>query len=183
MWFAESPNPAVVQPIAWYELGRLIERGAALAVGVHPGYARRRDVLVQLRRAAPDLPVHNTLPATVLQARRLLLPQQLWRLGVDLTTRLLPALDLDPAAWPQDPATVAGQIATCCFGRFDELDSRLDIPMRQLQRALTDLEATGAAGWTPVQVLDARESCRRFLAAATVVGGFADLWPYPSPPD
>lgn len=72
VWFAASPEPHVLQPIVWYELGRLVQRGARLAVGADPGYLRRRDVFVQLALAAPDLTVHDTLHATVEAARELL---------------------------------------------------------------------------------------------------------------
>jgi len=72
VWFAASPAPHVLQPIVWYELGRLVQRGARLAVGVDPGYLRRRDVIAQLRLAAPGLTVHDSLAATAQAAAGLL---------------------------------------------------------------------------------------------------------------
>jgi hypothetical protein len=72
VWFAPSPAPTVLQPIVWYELGRLVQRGARLAVGADRGYLRRRDVLIQLRLAAPGLAVHDSLGATADAARQLL---------------------------------------------------------------------------------------------------------------
>lgn len=72
VWFAPSPEPTVVQPIVWYELGRLVQRGARLAVGADRGYLRRRDVLIQMRLAAPGLAVHDSLAATAEAARQLL---------------------------------------------------------------------------------------------------------------
>ena len=72
VWFAASPTPNVLQPIVWYELGRLVQRGARLAVGADRAYLRRRDVLIQMRLAAPGLTVHDSLSATVDAARQLL---------------------------------------------------------------------------------------------------------------
>jgi Nucleoside 2-deoxyribosyltransferase like len=72
VWFAASPTPNILQPIVWYELGRLVQRGARLAVGADRGYLRRRDVLIQMRLAAPGLVVHDSLRATVEAASQLL---------------------------------------------------------------------------------------------------------------
>ncbi|MFE6286614.1 nucleoside 2-deoxyribosyltransferase domain-containing protein [Streptomyces sp. NPDC057877] len=61
-WF----RPETAQPIVLYELGFHAARdGAALVVGAHPHYERRRDVLAQLARARPDITVHDSLSATV----------------------------------------------------------------------------------------------------------------------
>jgi Nucleoside 2-deoxyribosyltransferase like len=72
VWFAASPGPEVLQPIVWYELGRLVQRNARLAVGADPAYLRRRDVCVQMGLAAPNLTVHDSLHATVAAAGKLL---------------------------------------------------------------------------------------------------------------
>ncbi|MCW8382414.1 hypothetical protein [Streptomyces justiciae] len=47
-------------------------RGIRLAVGAHPDYPRRLDVLEQLRLARPDITVHDSLQATVRAAVELL---------------------------------------------------------------------------------------------------------------
>lgn len=67
-WFCAE----AVQPIALYELGAHAARGTRLAVGTHPEYPRRLDVLEQLRHARPDMTVHDTLQATVRAAAALL---------------------------------------------------------------------------------------------------------------
>ena len=67
-WFCAE----TVQPIALYELGRHAARGAALAVGAHPQYERRRDVLAQLSHARPDITVLTSLPETTRCAAALL---------------------------------------------------------------------------------------------------------------
>ncbi|HEV2636619.1 MAG TPA: nucleoside 2-deoxyribosyltransferase domain-containing protein [Actinocrinis sp.] len=72
VWFAAGPTAGILQPIVWYELGRLVQRGARLAVGADRGYLRRRDVLIQMRLAAPGLTVHDTLRATCEAAQQLL---------------------------------------------------------------------------------------------------------------
>jgi hypothetical protein len=68
MWFCAE----TIQPIALYELGAHAARGTRLAVGAHPGYPRRLDVLEQLRLARPDVTVHDSLQATVRAAAALL---------------------------------------------------------------------------------------------------------------
>jgi nucleoside 2-deoxyribosyltransferase-like protein len=67
-WFT-SGSP---QPIALYELGVHVTRGAPIVVGADPDYPRRLDVEVQLSLARPGLPVHRTLADTVSAARDLL---------------------------------------------------------------------------------------------------------------
>jgi len=67
-WFCAE----AVQPIALYELGAHAARGTRLAVGTHPGYPRRLDVLEQLRLARPEVSVHDSLHATVRAAAALL---------------------------------------------------------------------------------------------------------------
>jgi hypothetical protein len=69
-WFCAE----AVQPIALYELGAHAARGTRLAVGTHPAYPRRLDVLEQLRLARPDVSVHDSLHATVRAAAALLPP-------------------------------------------------------------------------------------------------------------
>ncbi|MFE9407352.1 nucleoside 2-deoxyribosyltransferase domain-containing protein [Streptomyces sp. NPDC006704] len=67
-WFPAGP----VQPIALYELGAHAARGATIAVGTDPAYARRLDVVEQLRHARPELTVHTSLPDTVRAVTELL---------------------------------------------------------------------------------------------------------------
>ncbi|WP_151482664.1 nucleoside 2-deoxyribosyltransferase domain-containing protein [Streptomyces albicerus] len=67
-WFCAE----AVQPIALYELGAHAARGSRIAVGTHPAYERRLDVTEQLRHARPDVPVHDSLDATVHTATTLL---------------------------------------------------------------------------------------------------------------
>jgi hypothetical protein len=69
-WFPAS-GP-VVQPIALYELGRYASLVLEVAVGADPAYVRRQDVEIQMQLARPDIAVHDTLTATVTEARRLL---------------------------------------------------------------------------------------------------------------
>ncbi|MFI9311479.1 nucleoside 2-deoxyribosyltransferase domain-containing protein [Streptomyces triculaminicus] len=69
-WFcAETP-----QPIALYELGAHAARSATIVVGAHPQYARRLDVVEQLRHARLDVEVHGSLTDTVRAAVALLAP-------------------------------------------------------------------------------------------------------------
>jgi hypothetical protein len=171
MWFPACP-PQITQPIAWYELGRLIERGTPIAIGADPGYPRRRDVIVQMRLAAPQLVVHHTLTATVTAARRLLLDQQLMNICTDLALRLGPALNLHAGQWFEDPAPIVAGLQRACAGRFDELDARLDVPLHQLRQTLTDLAATPPGPWTPVQLVNTEHAIGQFTATAGAVGGF-----------
>ncbi|MEH0420531.1 nucleoside 2-deoxyribosyltransferase domain-containing protein [Streptomyces sp. B21-083] len=67
-WFCAE----AVQPIALYELGAHAARGTRLAIGTHPDYPRRLDVLEQLRHARPDVTVHDSLQTTVRAAAKLL---------------------------------------------------------------------------------------------------------------
>ncbi|MFI1031249.1 hypothetical protein [Streptomyces sp. NPDC020951] len=69
-WFCAE----AVQPIALYELGAHAARGTRLAVGAHPEYPRRLDVLEQLRLARPGMTVHGSLQETVRAAAALLPP-------------------------------------------------------------------------------------------------------------
>lgn len=57
-WFAEKQ----IQPIALYELGSWARSTKPIAVGCHPDYPRRWDVMKQLSRRRPGLPIHNNLP-------------------------------------------------------------------------------------------------------------------------
>lgn len=68
-WFCAE----TVQPVVLYELGFHAARGAALVVGSHPHYKRRRDVVAQLARARPDITVLDSLSATVHAAAKQLL--------------------------------------------------------------------------------------------------------------
>jgi hypothetical protein len=64
-WFcAES-----LQPITLYELGSWSRSAKPLFVGVHPGYARRIDVMAQTRLARPDVRVVDSLDALAAQVR------------------------------------------------------------------------------------------------------------------
>lgn len=68
-WFCQE----TVQPIALFELGvHAVGLGRPVAVGCHPAYPRRTDVLVQLGLARPDVPVRDTLEATCADTARLL---------------------------------------------------------------------------------------------------------------
>src|SRR5215217_7142837 len=71
-WFPASGHPTVQQPIALFELGRLLERGTPIAVGASEGYLRRRDILVQVKAARPELPVRNSLEDTIADVRQLI---------------------------------------------------------------------------------------------------------------
>ncbi|MGK5548669.1 nucleoside 2-deoxyribosyltransferase domain-containing protein [Streptomyces sp. URMC 127] len=76
-WFcAES-----IQPIALYELGAHAARGATIVVGADPQYARRLDVVEQLRHARPDVEVHGSLTDTVRAAAALVTPYTASALG------------------------------------------------------------------------------------------------------
>ena len=64
-WFpAES-----ICPIALYELGAWSMTAKPLMVGVHPEYARHRDVEIQTRLARPDVEVVYSLEALAQQVR------------------------------------------------------------------------------------------------------------------
>lgn len=52
---------ATLCPITLYELGAMSMTTKPLFVGVDPGYARRRDVLLQTRLARPDVRVVDDL--------------------------------------------------------------------------------------------------------------------------
>ena len=56
-WFPEES----ICPIALFELGAWSERATPLLVGAHSRYARRRDVVEQLRLARMGTPVAATL--------------------------------------------------------------------------------------------------------------------------
>ncbi|NUK25699.1 hypothetical protein [Streptomyces lunaelactis] len=61
-----------MRPVALYELGAHAARGAALAVGTDPAYARRLDVVGQLALERPEMTVHGSLRETVRAAVTLL---------------------------------------------------------------------------------------------------------------
>jgi hypothetical protein len=56
-WFSWE----TLQPIALYELGRWVAQDKILAVGCHPEYQRRFDVIEQLQLAKPEIPVRSSL--------------------------------------------------------------------------------------------------------------------------
>jgi len=66
-WFSFE----TIQPIALFELGRWASSGKPLAVGTHPGYQRRFDVVQQLDLIRPGLTVHADLEATCVAANLL----------------------------------------------------------------------------------------------------------------
>lgn len=69
-WFCSES----IQPIALYELGAHAARGAKITVGAHPEYARRLDVVEQLRHARPEVEVHASLADTVRAVAALMMP-------------------------------------------------------------------------------------------------------------
>ena len=66
-WFSFE----TVQPIVLYELGRWAGSAKPLAVGAHPGYSRRFDVVQQLGLERPGLTVHSDLESTCAAANLL----------------------------------------------------------------------------------------------------------------
>jgi Nucleoside 2-deoxyribosyltransferase like len=67
-WFSFE----ALQPIALFELGRWASSAKPLAVGVHPGYVRRFDIVAQLDLIRPGLVVHADLASTCAAANRLI---------------------------------------------------------------------------------------------------------------
>jgi hypothetical protein len=65
LWFPRGFSSRPVQPIALYELGTAAASGKVMVVGADPDYARRPDVVAQMRCARPDLVVHADLASTV----------------------------------------------------------------------------------------------------------------------
>jgi hypothetical protein len=66
-WFSFE----TLQPIALFELGHWTASSTPLAVGAHPGYARRFDVVQQLGLIRPGVTVHADLESTCAAANRL----------------------------------------------------------------------------------------------------------------
>ncbi|MGX6602409.1 nucleoside 2-deoxyribosyltransferase domain-containing protein [Micromonosporaceae bacterium Da 78-11] len=66
-WFSFE----TLQPIVLFELGCWATSAKPLAVGAHPDYARRFDVVQQLDRIRPGLTVHADLESTCTAANRL----------------------------------------------------------------------------------------------------------------
>ena len=65
-WFP----PETLCPIALFELGgRTLVPDQPLFVGTHPGYARRLDVVIQLRLARPEVEVVSDTDALAEQVR------------------------------------------------------------------------------------------------------------------
>ena len=56
-------------PIVLFELGAWSMRSGPLFVGVHPDYARRQDVEIQLSLARPDVKIVYDLEELVMQVR------------------------------------------------------------------------------------------------------------------
>ena len=46
-------------PIALFELGKELESGSRVVIGVHPEYSRRFDVITQVRCYDPEFPVYD----------------------------------------------------------------------------------------------------------------------------
>ncbi|MFC7527897.1 nucleoside 2-deoxyribosyltransferase domain-containing protein [Actinoplanes sp. GCM10030250] len=66
-WFSHETT----QPIVLFELGRWSSSSKPLAVGAHPAYQRRFDVVEQLALIRPGLPVHTDLASTCAAANAL----------------------------------------------------------------------------------------------------------------
>ena len=64
-WFSFE----TLQPIALFELGRWTASSKPLAVGTHPDYGRRFDVVQQLSLIRPGLTVHTDLTSTCAAAK------------------------------------------------------------------------------------------------------------------
>jgi hypothetical protein len=72
-WFPDSGN--VVQPIALFELGAYAYAGLhnkGIAVGAHPDYVRRQDVVMQLELARPRLWIYDSLDEVMGATERLI---------------------------------------------------------------------------------------------------------------
>lgn len=67
-WFPEE----TLCPITLFELGVWSAKGVPMIVGTHPRYARRLDVVTQLRLARPEVVVHDSLDAVLGQSREML---------------------------------------------------------------------------------------------------------------
>lgn len=52
-WFAEE----TVQPIALFELGRVLGLDRPLFIGAHPNYSRRFDLIQQVKLARPEVDI------------------------------------------------------------------------------------------------------------------------------
>jgi hypothetical protein len=61
-------------PIALFELGKELESGSRVVIGVHPEYSRRFDVITQVRCYDPEFPVYDKLADVVAAAVRALNP-------------------------------------------------------------------------------------------------------------
>lgn len=69
-WFCAETT----QPIALYELGaHAAGLRRPVAVGAHPDYPRRADVIHQLALTRPDMTVHDTIDRTCAEAGQLLM--------------------------------------------------------------------------------------------------------------
>lgn len=66
-WFSFE----TLQPIVLFELGCWASSAKPLAMGAHPGYPRRFDVVQQLGLIRPGLAVHTDLAATCVAANDL----------------------------------------------------------------------------------------------------------------
>lgn len=64
-WFCAE----TLQPITLYELGAWSMTRKPLFVGVHPGYARANDVVIQTRLARPEVRVVDSLDELAVQVR------------------------------------------------------------------------------------------------------------------
>jgi len=67
-WFPEE----TLCPITLFELGAALERTDKVAVGCHPNYARKFDVIHQVLLRRPEMHVHAHLNYTMANAIKLL---------------------------------------------------------------------------------------------------------------
>lgn len=56
-------------PIALFELGKELESGSRVVIGVHPEYSRRFDIITQVRCYDPDFPIYSELADVVVAAQ------------------------------------------------------------------------------------------------------------------
>ena len=60
-WFAQE----TLQPIALFELGKVLAYNRPLFIGVHPQYPRKRDVVHQTHLMRPDVQIRKTIGSLV----------------------------------------------------------------------------------------------------------------------
>lgn len=67
-WFPEE----TLCPITLFELGVFTQREVNLVVGTHPNYARKIDVITQLRLARPEVNVVHTIADMATEYKKLI---------------------------------------------------------------------------------------------------------------